>query len=1049
MSTPTTTHCEGHVTIAGNDVAYTKGGTVPNANGDRVEVSYGIRLPDVTDRTGSSLTISDNTIALPLASTATAGVHAGACAQHFPVVLAVDRNTVRLRDELLVDPEAEVAPNAVGVRALLEADDSANAPTPAATITINVSQSDVNVVNASGDEAASIAPLLPARGIAVSVSSTDGSGSQLSVTADAANSRVRIPPRHQHGPSDAATAVGLSIERRGLCGGVPSHFVVDGADVRVADGIGVAVADWGSCSEARDAVSDANVSIDVLCMGRSAPVDGCRGIAVISDGFFPMSSVVLDGATIVVRVAGLQTPPQHIHALYAGAAYPDARCGADGLNFTVASSRLTVAGEAGDGLHLPPPTAASEAPTIHASPIRLHFSEAVRTTIRIHQNLLQLDLLTSPDVTNSNFNVQAAFVAIAAGEGSDTNLTGTVFLTHNHLDSPLTVTTIPMQMPHLGGNSRTLRASSDATPAIGTVIVARGELRTSTEQTNLTFIATFDPSGTEYTSFAECNVQQGEDMYNWPNKYNDTVAIFRGFKWDAALPCQIQQNVCGISGNDENGCVGAPAAPPNAKETNIAGGVVAGAAAIFLLFGDGTAVEVQLMVLLMQSASASAWDRDATDVLRYFLAPFVHWGDMAAVVGNVCIAVCVLLMHGALVLAMRRSEGHLQQHVDGDATTVDCADGALRTESPQRDSRAALQRVAARVLFPAVPLVVARALYVGVVTHTFKALSGSDATEAVVCGVIGLTYALVLPAAVLLIIRQIPGSYIPQSERPNPPTGWRRSILPRGFWTPYVDRRLLLGSVGECHGPQNRIASVAPFAVILFASLFLDGIPLGEGTNGATARYAVLLIECAACALLIATRRPFRSLVSCGLSTCAFASLVLLCGAEIAASTDGVDASRDFRIAAMSLVIIFAFARALYGILMLVMESTPDTVHSLSLVSNPAAAIYSGDHQIIHCGEVKDCDEDRFANDGCDPNPIASPYIEVHFPEADNDQKRIPSASAPVTACRETGQTHPTDDAKKTHDSASDTPVPITDARGRGRAAPPPTQSRPITCRTR
>ena len=287
----------------------------------------------------------------------------------------------------------------------------------------------------------------------MSVSSTDGSGSQLSATTDAANSRVRIPPRHQHGPSDAATAVGLSIERRGLCGGVPSHFVVDGADVRVADGIGVAVADWGSCSEARDVISATNVSIDVLCMGRSAPADGCRGIAVTSDGFFPMSSVVLDGATIVVRVAGLQTPPQHIHALYAGAAGPDARCGADGLNFTVTSSRLTVAGEAGDGLHLPPPAAASEAPTVHASPIRLHFSEAVHTTIRIHQNLLQLDLLTPSDVASSNFNVQAAFVAIAAGEGPDTNLTGTVSLTHNHLDSPVTVTTIPMPMPHLASRT--------------------------------------------------------------------------------------------------------------------------------------------------------------------------------------------------------------------------------------------------------------------------------------------------------------------------------------------------------------------------------------------------------------------------------------------------------------------------------------------------------------------------------------------------------------------------------------------------------------------
>ena len=99
-----------------------------------------------------------------------------------------------------------------------------------------------------------------------------------------------------------------------------------------------------------------------------------------------------------------------------------------------------------------------------------------------------------------------------------------------------------------------------------------------------------------------------------------------------------------------------PSAAPNAAaaSVNVASAVVAGGALLFLVAGDPTAVEVQLLVLLLQSKDcASGWDRDATDVLRYFLAPFVFTGDMGAVVGNFAIVSCVAILHLVAVATYR------------------------------------------------------------------------------------------------------------------------------------------------------------------------------------------------------------------------------------------------------------------------------------------------------------------------------------------------------------------------------------------------------------
>ena len=504
ITTPTAAYCEGPITIAGNDVSFTKGLTATGVDDEEwfsyaIMDSFGILLSDVTDRTGAALTVAGNMLTFPIASRDSIGVYVGLCTERSPTVLTVEANTALMTE--YVSYGSGWRTEMVGIKALLRADTNVtpSGPHAVAPIAVVASRNAVSVVTSEGDEAAPIPFPALMYGILIELeldgSSGDGTvptneGGSVPATVDASHSRVRLPPREQSS-YEATTAYGVSLNRWGYFGGVPLRYTVDGADVRIADGIGVAVFGGGNWDgEARDTISAANVNIDVLCMGRSDEYDGCRGIDFVSDGAFPYSHVTVAASAIVVRVAGLQYPPRHLHAILAGTINDEWSAWSDGLNLTITDSRIVLVGDVGEGAHWSP-----DSNTVLASPIRLHVGEIEGGAIEIHRNTFQLDLRGGA-LSTSLFGAASSFVAIAANEGEKVNFTGTVALTFNHFDSPLFTATVPPPVYPVEV-VRALSVASSDPPTIGTVdIDDSGARRSPQEQTNLTFVTLFDPSGT-------------------------------------------------------------------------------------------------------------------------------------------------------------------------------------------------------------------------------------------------------------------------------------------------------------------------------------------------------------------------------------------------------------------------------------------------------------------------------------------------------------------------------------------------------------------------
>ena len=82
----------------------------------------------------------------------------------------------------------------------------------------------------------------------------------------------------------------------------------------------------------------------------------------------------------------------------------------------------------------------------------------------------------------------------------------------------------------------------------------------------------------------------------------------------------------------------------------VAAAVATGVAtAVVMLLADGTPIEIQVMIVLLNSLCASDVDRDSVVLVRYFLSPAIHLGWWWVVVVNVCIAAGFALLHTGLV----------------------------------------------------------------------------------------------------------------------------------------------------------------------------------------------------------------------------------------------------------------------------------------------------------------------------------------------------------------------------------------------------------------
>lgn len=73
--------------------------------------------------------------------------------------------------------------------------------------------------------------------------------------------------------------------------------------------------------------------------------------------------------------------------------------------------------------------------------------------------------------------------------------------------------------------------------------------------------------------------------------------------------------------------------------------VVGVVVALVTLIADGTSIEIQVLIVLLNCVCASESDRYSVSLVKYFISPFIDEGSTWAMAGNVCIALGFLLMH--------------------------------------------------------------------------------------------------------------------------------------------------------------------------------------------------------------------------------------------------------------------------------------------------------------------------------------------------------------------------------------------------------------------
>ena len=144
--------------------------------------------------------------------------------------------------------------------------------------------------------------------------------------------------------------------------------------------------------------------------------------------------------------------------------------------------------------------------------------------------------------------------------------------------------------------------------------------------------------------------------------------------------------------------------------------------AVIALLGDGSPIETQVLVMILDSPCAATYDRKSVKWVRYVVMPGASLGRSWAMGVNILIASGVFALHCLAVIAMVNLKKNTTPH-----------------------------QVWTMLMFPGISVTVAQIMYAGVVYGTMGVLR-TESGGAGAAAIVGLLYVALVPSVVIYLL---------------------------------------------------------------------------------------------------------------------------------------------------------------------------------------------------------------------------------------------------------------------------------------------------------
>ena len=243
------------------------------------------------------------------------------------------------------------------------------------------------------------------------------------------------------------------------------------------------------------------------------------------------------------------------------------------------------------------------------------------------------------------------------------------------------------------------------------------------------------------------------------------------------------------------------------------------ATAVVMLLADGTPIEIQVMIVLLNSLCASDVDRKSVALVQYFLSPAIHLGWWWVVVVNVCTAVGFAALHSGLVATVYAYQVHFARSFTHTSTG-----NKKKARVGSKEKSEISLAVTATLLYPGLPLAVCHVMYIGVACGTFDVLRTKEGSEAAI-STLGVAFLAAVPIFDAYLLRRvIRVAYVPYDLLGCvPKTGCLTWMYPVGVWGPTASVRRYFGLIGPFRDGY-RYGALIPLLLALIIGLTMHGL---------------------------------------------------------------------------------------------------------------------------------------------------------------------------------------------------------------------------------
>ena len=349
-------------------------------------------------------------------------------------------------------------------------------------------------------------------------------------------------------------------------------------------------------------------------------------------------------------------------------------------------------------------------------------------------------------------------------------------------------------------------------------------------------------------------------------------------------------------------------APPNSTNLGPANALFSAtlttdsqAPAVLFICAAGTPIEVQAMVWLLGTDCGSEADHESVKIAQYFVSPFAQSGEPGvAALGNIGLAVAVLLVHCLVVLVVRcSSQSRNEEEVNSGNEQL----------SPMGTA-----------LFPGASMVFARVAYLGAVVYGLQGLRIGGPAVNIAGGAIALVFAVCVPVAHVYCLAAVVrggGTYREYDWKAAGVGAWKRWAYPSGRWEDRDVRQRYSWVVSPYRGGWRRWASVVPMCV----AVVLLGVPLAAvpASAGCTGLFVVPCVGCIVIGCAYVAAMPRRSTVQSVLTGVCYL-LVGVIGVAQAVAANGTSDTSSLKTGASFALMAVAVLRGVHSVIVVIIE---------------------------------------------------------------------------------------------------------------------------------